>query len=213
MVLYPSTEKNSSSVETMTGIPTSSVNNVQLCCSFSPSHSLFPIPDNVVVSSAQDSPTSSRHQEVPLSSMHLVATTFQQDFVLPSRVTPIDAQKLWCGLRLHPDQVKVNYVITGFTSGFLLGFDPSVVFLKSAVHNIPSASLQPSVIDKYILPELKKGHVVGPFLISSKPKPCVNRFGVIPKKHQPGKWQLILDVSSPLGHSFNDGILKEPSSI
>ena len=36
---------------------------------------------------------------------------------------------------------------------------------------------------------------------------------MIPKKHQPGRWQLILDLSSPLGHSVNDGILKEPLSI
>ena len=35
---------------------------------------------------------------------------------------------------------------------------------------------------------------------------------MIPKKHQPGKWRLILDLSSPLG-SVNDGILKEPFSV
>ena len=38
----PPRKKNASSVETMTGIPTSSVYNVQLCCSFSPSHCFFP---------------------------------------------------------------------------------------------------------------------------------------------------------------------------
>ena len=41
----------------------------------------------------------------------------------------------------------------------------------------------------------------------------VSRFGVIPKKHQLGKWRLILDLSSPLCHSVNDGILKEPFSV
>ena len=31
-------------------------------------------------------------------------------------------------------------------------------------------------------------------------------FGVIPKKGQPGKWRLIVDLSSPWGASVNDGI-------
>ena len=199
--------------------PVNNVNSVQLCRSFSPSHTLFPVPVNVVVSSAHVSLASSRIRpqglpvQTPLSGTCLVASTFQQDLVPPSGVTPIDAQKLWRELCSHPDQVKVDYVITGLTSGFRLGFDPSAVSLQSAVHNMPSASLQPSVIDQYLLSELKKGRVAGPFLISPIPNLHVSRFGVIPKKHQPGKWRLILDLSSPLGHSVNDGILKEPFSV
>jgi len=141
-------------------------NSVQLCHSFSTSHSLFPVPVNVVVSSPQTVPTSSRPQGVPLSSTCLVTSTFQQDLVLPSRATLIDAQKLWCELRFHAYQVKVDYVITGLMSGFRCGFDPSVVSLKSAVHNMPPASLQPWVINQYLLWELKRGRVAGPFLIS-----------------------------------------------
>ena len=36
-------------------------------------------------------------------------------------------------------------------------------------------------------------------------------FGVIPKRHQPGKWRLILDLSRPRGSSVNDGISREHS--
>ena len=36
---------------------------------------------------------------------------------------------------------------------------------------------------------------------------------MIPKNYQPGKWWLSLDLSSPLGRSINDGILKEPFSV
>ena len=71
---------------------------------------------------------------------------------------------------------------------------------------MPSASLQPSVIDQYLLTECEKGRVAGPFLISPVPNFHVSGFGVIPKTHQPGKWRLILDLSSPLGHSVNNGI-------
>ena len=34
----------------------------------------------------------------------------------------------------------------------------------------------------------------------------INRVGVIPKPHQPGKWQLIVDLSYPEGGSVNAGI-------
>lgn len=36
---------------------------------------------------------------------------------------------------------------------------------------------------------------------------------MIPKKSQPNKWRLILDLSSPTGHSVNDGIPKDPFSL
>ena len=41
----------------------------------------------------------------------------------------------------------------------------------------------------------------------------ISRFGVIPKASQPGKWRLILDLSSPDGSSVNDGIDAEHCSI
>ena len=37
--------------------------------------------------------------------------------------------------------------------------------------------------------------------------------GIIPKKTKPGKWQLIVDLSSPDGASVNDGIEKDLCSL
>ena len=34
-----------------------------------------------------------------------------------------------------------------------------------------------------------------------------------PKKHGSGKWRLILDLSSPDGHTVNDGIRKVPFTV
>ena len=71
----------------------------------------------------------------------------------------------------------------------------------------------PSVIDAYLENEVSCGQVAGPF--SSPPFTDLHiiRFGVVPKNNQPGKWCLILDLSSPDGHSINDGIPKSPLSI
>ena len=45
------------------------------------------------------------------------------------------------------------------------------------------------------------------------PEVQISRFGVIPKQGQPGKWRLILDLSSPHSQSVNDGIASELCSI
>ena len=36
---------------------------------------------------------------------------------------------------------------------------------------------------------------------------------IIPKRHQSGKWHFILDLSSPAGHSVNDGTAGEDYSL
>ena len=38
-------------------------------------------------------------------------------------------------------------------------------------------------------------------------------FGVIPKRGKPGRWRLIVNLSAPEGHSVNDGIDRELSSV
>ncbi len=38
-------------------------------------------------------------------------------------------------------------------------------------------------------------------------------FGIIPKKGRPGRWRLIVNLSAPEGHSVNDGIDRELSSV
>lgn len=54
--------------------------------------------------------------------------------------------------------------------------------------------------------------MLGPFQRSQFPEVHVSPFGVIPKS-DPGKWRLILDLSSPRGHSVNEGIARELCSL
>lgn len=160
---------------------------------------MFPVPFNVATSTqdvCDKLPVMSAQTSCPNPSF--VIDCLQQDLVSPSRVTPINAEKLWRELYFHPDQTQVDYVISGLSNGFHLGFNPLAVSLKSTSQNMPSVSLQPSVIDQYLRTELEKGRVAGPFSIASIPNLHISRFGIIPKKYQPGKWWLILDLSSPL---------------
>ena len=137
----------------------------------------------------------------PQSSLH-VPSDFVVDRVIcplrpPSVVSPINVEKLAAELSHHPDQQKVDFVIAGLRQGFRVGFNASRVSLRAASGNMPSALLQPSVIDDYLRNELDMGRIAGPFRTPPLPNLHVSRFGVIPKKHQPGKWRLILDLSSP----------------
>ena len=134
------------------------------------------------------------------------APWLHQPLLPPHKVSLIRVDKLRQEVLTYPDQPFVTYVLDGLQNGFRVGFNPASVSLKSATQNMPSASLQPSVIDDYLSTELAKGRVAGPFSFPPLPHLHISRFGVIP--HQPGKWRLILDLSSHDGHSVNDGFGK-----
>ena len=68
-------------------------------------------------------------------------------------------------------------------------------------------------MDEYLQAEVKLSRVAGPIASPNLPKIHYSRFGVMPKNHQPNKWRLIVDLSHPRNHSFNDGIPKELCSI
>ena len=69
------------------------------------------------------------------------------------------------------------------------------------------------VIDRYLANEVSLGRVLGPFPSPPLLDLHVSSFGVIPKRGQPGKWRLIVDLSSPGGLSVNDGINPEDFSL
>ena len=75
-----------------------------------------------------------------------------------------------------------------------------------------SVSEHRDVVEKYIGGECAAKRLLGPFDRSRFPHVHVSPFGVIPKS-EPGKWRLILDLSSPEVGSVNDGISKELCSL
>ena len=129
-----------------------------------------------------------------------------------SLLTPILVGKLHYELRCYPNPDKATFVLRGLRQGFHLGFN-HLISLKSASGNMASALPNPQVIDNYLRSEVQLGRVAGPFQQPPLSNLHVSRFGVIPKRNQPGKWRLILDLSSPAGHSVNDGIASEDYSL
>ncbi len=128
-----------------------------------------------------------------------------QDHRLAAVKTPLNIAAWRKRLRTHQDADYTNYIVTGLEHRFHIGV---AVFttLNPAKKNMLSAEKNPQVVDDYLAKEVEAGNILGPFPLSSAPKAHINRFGVIPKKHQPGKWRLITDVSFPEGGCVNDGI-------
>ena len=122
-----------------------------------------------------------------------------------SVVSPLKPEVFAAKLSQHPDQHLVAFVLDGLRNGFRLGFQHSKK-LKSAKSNKASANQPSEVIDHYLANEVSLGRVAGPFSSPPFPNLHVSSFEVIPKKGQPGKWRLIVDLSSPSGLSVNDGI-------
>lgn len=77
-----------------------------------------------------------------------------------------------------------------------------------------SAAEHAAVVAGYLDEELRHNRIarVGPLEQARDLGIQCNSFGVIPKKNRVNKWRLILDLSSPEGHS-DDGIQKDLASL
>ena len=122
-------------------------------------------------------------------------------------VTPLRWEQ-WCqALLTHPDRAYAKYFFDGISKGFRIGFDYANSPLRTSPGNIKPALQNPQVVQEQLagrvveLPSSYSSHI------------HISRFGVIPKSSQPGKWRLILDLSSPTRLSVNDGIAKHLCSM
>ena len=112
----------------------------------------------------------------------------------------------------HPDQERASYLLNGLRNGFRIGYNYKDNTCQPRRQNMSSAALNPQVVEEYLSKECSTGRIVGPLPRQEFPFVQISPFGVIPKS-TPGKWRLILDLSSPHGKSVNDGIDKRLCSL
>lgn len=122
--------------------------------------------------------------------------------------TPVKVDVLESLLTGHPNKTLVRFIVSGFRYGFKLGFQDNE--LKSCINNNKSSIEYETKVDEAILKELNRGHTVGPFASPPFKLHC-SPLGAAPKKD--GTVRVVLDLSSPHGHSVNDGITKEDYSV
>jgi len=107
--------------------------------------------------------------------------------------TPLNIATWRSKLVHHPDKDFVMYILQGIEHGFGIGVN-SLACFESAKNNMASSRKHPAVIDAYLQEETKHGNILGPFTLANAPNVHISRIGVIPKKHQPGKWRVITDL-------------------
>ena len=115
-------------------------------------------------------------------------------------ITPLKLYEWGQLLSTHPDKEFVRYILQGIQDGFRIGYDTRV----SARHNLPPRN--PAAITEYFQNELRLGRITKCPRGEWHREIHVSPIGIIPKKNKPGKWRLIVDLSSPDGASVNDGI-------
>ena len=121
----------------------------------------------------------------------------------------------WSGaLADHPDPSFVHYITNGIAHGFCVGFNHTSP-LESARGNMRSALLHPEVVGRFVKEEVANGRLLELATgdVGTGEVFHLNRVGVVPKGHTPGKWRIIVDLSFLEGRSVNDGIRAEHCSL
>ena len=118
--------------------------------------------------------------------------------------SPLIADKWEAGLAVRSDRQFSSFIVGGIRCGFRIGFEYSTATGREAEKNMRSASDHPEPIDTCVDSERSAGRMIQ--VAADTPGLRISRFGVIPNPHQPGKWRLITDLSSPKGGSVNDGV-------
>ena len=123
-----------------------------------------------------------------------------------TRVSPLRPHTWRQALQSLPDRAFAEFLLRGITEGFRIGICSDRHLLSSG-RILRSADDNPQVITTYLDREVELGRL-GQLSDGTKPPVQISPFGAIPKKYRPDKWRLIVDLSSPQGHSVNDAIPK-----
>ena len=80
----------------------------------------------------------------------------------PTCPSPVCLSNWETFLKCHPDQRFANYIRTGFSSGFRIGYSRLAEPLRSSARNHPSTAENAHVVADHIKTEVEAGRLVGP---------------------------------------------------
>lgn len=123
--------------------------------------------------------------------------------------TPINIKALSKYLKLYPNKEVANELLTGFSSGFRLGYTGPRV--PTSCKNLISVQENPEIAFTKIMKEVEMGRIAGPFSSPPLQNLRLSPIGLVPKKDS--SWRLIQHLSYPQGVSVNDFIDKQLCSV
>ena len=123
--------------------------------------------------------------------------------------TPLVTQAWVLALADHPDLQFATYILNGIRIGFHIGANRGKAIHPSRQGNLPSVRQHNILVTQHLQAEQDARRLLGPLPAHLAGLCQTSPIGLIPKPHQPGKWRLIVDLSSPGGSSVNDAIATE----
>lgn len=119
--------------------------------------------------------------------------------------TPVNLATWERAMLNHPDRQLANFIVKGLSEGFRIGYRYGAAKLKKDGKNMPCSN--PQVITEY-LQNGQRANRVGKLSEEERSTAWIH-CSPIGIENKPGKWRLIVDLSSPSGRSVNDRIDKE----
>ena len=118
--------------------------------------------------------------------------------------TPLVADAWAAALQSHPTREWVECLITGMKEGYRIGLvrEPNC---QSSPGNTPSVTERADVISNFLSSQGRAGSMLGPLTSEDCAGVITSHMAVIPKKI-PGKWRVIVDLSSTRNRSINDNL-------
>ena len=111
-------------------------------------------------------------------------------------ISPLRSEAWAEGLKSYPDLRLTRYILEGIEHRFRIRAMAGAVF-RPSVRNLRSAHEQRHVVQKYLDREESLGRMLRlPHQSHSHNDLQISPFGVIPKKHKPNAWRLIVDLSA-----------------
>ena len=102
-------------------------------------------------------------------------------------------------------------LVSGMQHGFRIGLQEAPQ-CRTSTANTPSARQHAAVVDQYFQAQVSKGYMAGPFPSAECSGVIASSIAVIPKK-DPGKFRIIVDMSSPKNASINDNIRRQHTHV
>lgn len=173
-----------------------------------------PIDWHVAISHAENSTTAPALPQRPAQTAASMPAPVAATHTLPSSTalklpSPVRAEALAKALLEHPDLEFVNYITSGFTAGFDIGYRGAR--LSVSTPNCASAYQHASAISSAIGKEVALGRTIGPFSAPPFSHFVTSALGAAAKSS--GGYRVTLDLSRPAGKSVNDGICSEDFSV
>lgn len=123
--------------------------------------------------------------------------------------TPVNLNNLRSLIEGYDEQ-KSKCLINCFEQRFRIYSDIACSVFDAL--NLVSANQNPNIVDIKLQKELDADRIAGPFVNPPMDHLVVSPLGIVPKT-LPGEYRMIHHLSYPKGHSVNDGIDPEFSSV